>query len=255
LLSLDTWPCSVDTYQAACPENIASNFDLDQIFWRQQAFTFIQLEVVRREGFVMKKKSLIFSVATAKNFVFAAALSCGTLGTVALANAAVFDVSGSSTLPLGGTLTIDTTTGGVTGQDVTVPNPPNVGGVTFTGLTSSVSSGAGADWNITVESPPIPPVGEIYYVLMVLPVSSLVGYAGGNVSIAVLYDNVTGFEGQFASCGVPNGGACGSLTLETTPPSGTPLPAALPLFATGLGAMGLLGWRRKRRNAAALAAT
>jgi hypothetical protein len=33
----------------------------------------------------------------------------------------------------------------------------------------------------------------------------------------------------------------------------TPLPAALPLFATGLGALGLLGWRRKRK-AAALAA-
>jgi hypothetical protein len=29
----------------------------------------------------------------------------------------------------------------------------------------------------------------------------------------------------------------------------TPLPAALPLFATGLGALGLLGWRRKRRVA------
>ena len=28
----------------------------------------------------------------------------------------------------------------------------------------------------------------------------------------------------------------------------TPLPAALPLFATGLGALGLLGWRRKRSN-------
>jgi hypothetical protein len=27
----------------------------------------------------------------------------------------------------------------------------------------------------------------------------------------------------------------------------TPLPAAVPLFATGLGAMGLLGWRRKRK--------
>jgi hypothetical protein len=26
-----------------------------------------------------------------------------------------------------------------------------------------------------------------------------------------------------------------------------PLPAALPLFATGLGALGLLGWRRKRK--------
>jgi hypothetical protein len=34
----------------------------------------------------------------------------------------------------------------------------------------------------------------------------------------------------------------------------TPLPAALPLFATGLGAMGLFGWRRKRKNTAVLAA-
>jgi hypothetical protein len=33
----------------------------------------------------------------------------------------------------------------------------------------------------------------------------------------------------------------------------TPLPAALPLFATGLGALGLLGWRRKWKNTAALA--
>jgi hypothetical protein len=39
---------------------------------------------------------------------------------------------------------------------------------------------------------------------------------------------------------------------ETIPP--TPLPAALPLFASGLGVMGLFGWRRKRKNAAALAA-
>jgi hypothetical protein len=30
--------------------------------------------------------------------------------------------------------------------------------------------------------------------------------------------------------------------------SATPLPAALPLFATGLGALGLLGWRRKRKG-------
>jgi hypothetical protein len=34
----------------------------------------------------------------------------------------------------------------------------------------------------------------------------------------------------------------------------TPLPAALPLFASGLGALGLLGWRRKRKNTAAIAA-
>lgn len=34
----------------------------------------------------------------------------------------------------------------------------------------------------------------------------------------------------------------------------TPLPAALPLFAGGLGALGLLGWRRKRKNRTAIAA-
>jgi hypothetical protein len=34
----------------------------------------------------------------------------------------------------------------------------------------------------------------------------------------------------------------------------TPLPAALPLFASGLGALGLFGWRRKRKSAAAIAA-
>jgi len=36
--------------------------------------------------------------------------------------------------------------------------------------------------------------------------------------------------------------------------STTPLPAALPLFATGIGAMGLFGWRRKRKNTAVQAA-
>jgi hypothetical protein len=34
----------------------------------------------------------------------------------------------------------------------------------------------------------------------------------------------------------------------------TPLPAALPLFVTGLGALGLFGWRRKRRAAAIVVA-
>jgi hypothetical protein len=49
-----------------------------------------------------------------------------------------------------------------------------------------------------------------------------------------------------------NSGAPGTWSVSD-PPSATPLPAALPLFAGGLGALGLLGWRRKRK-AAALAA-
>jgi hypothetical protein len=44
-----------------------------------------------------------------------------------------------------------------------------------------------------------------------------------------------------------------SMWSVTDPPATTPLPAALPLFAGGLGTLGLLGWRRKRK-AAALAA-
>jgi hypothetical protein len=34
---------------------------------------------------------------------------------------------------------------------------------------------------------------------------------------------------------------------DAVPVSSTPLPTALPLFATGIGGLGLLGWRRKRK--------
>jgi hypothetical protein len=43
------------------------------------------------------------------------------------------------------------------------------------------------------------------------------------------------------------GGAYGNLQIETV--AATPLPAALPLFATGLGVIGLFGWRKKRKLA------
>ena len=43
------------------------------------------------------------------------------------------------------------------------------------------------------------------------------------------------------------------LTDPTFNVSQTPLPTALPLFVTGLGGLGLLGWRRKRKAAAAVA--
>jgi hypothetical protein len=47
-----------------------------------------------------------------------------------------------------------------------------------------------------------------------------------------------------------NVGSAGNyLAFDDLTTSATPLPAALPLFVGGLGALGLLGWRRKKKAA------
>jgi hypothetical protein len=46
----------------------------------------------------------------------------------------------------------------------------------------------------------------------------------------------------------------GDLLSQSIPVSSTPIPDALPLFATGVGLIGMLGWWRKRKGAAAIAA-
>jgi hypothetical protein len=62
-------------------------------------------------------------------------------------------------------------------------------------------------------------------------------------------DQYNAFNHNTPAAGFPTAGFW-TATFPTTV-SATPLPAALPLFATGLGALGLLGWRRKRKNATA----
>ena len=53
----------------------------------------------------------------------------------------------------------------------------------------------------------------------------------------------------------PGGTQTAVLTARVTdPPAATPLPAAFPLFASGLGGIGLLAWWRKRKSGAASAA-
>jgi hypothetical protein len=49
---------------------------------------------------------------------------------------------------------------------------------------------------------------------------------------------------------VGDGSFTGTMTPITTDASATPLPATLPLFASGFGVLGLFGWRRKRKAAA-----
>jgi hypothetical protein len=59
---------------------------------------------------------------------------------------------------------------------------------------------------------------------------------------------------SFLQCNFGNA-TCTSITSQSVDVSAaTTLPAALPLFASGLGAMGLFGWRRKRKGAATSAA-
>jgi hypothetical protein len=55
-----------------------------------------------------------------------------------------------------------------------------------------------------------------------------------------------------SQAGLSNASTGAGLSLEapTFTPVVTPLPGALPLFATGLVGLGLLGWRRKKKTAA-----
>ena len=151
---------------------------------------------------------------------------------------------------------------------------PSLG--TLTGLTATI--GGDVDWQVNFL--PISPIFDTLTVIFITPgvtgssqmqnafspgtvpvtvnltntLSSpnpfLADYEGtGKTFLQVEFDDVV-LSGNFVSS---TDGLSGSITYTYTP-AATPLPAALPMFATGLGGLGLLGWRRKRKNAAALAA-
>ncbi len=85
------------------------------------------------------------------------------------------------------------------------------------------------------------------------PVDYSLCLSTGNLAPGTVCQLTNGAEGSFLESNLGAGLVEGT-DLTFTPITSTPLPAALPLFATGLGALGLLGWRRKKKAATALAA-
>jgi len=67
------------------------------------------------------------------------------------------------------------------------------------------------------------------------------------------FGNIAETPGIWQDIGIQFGLAADSILVVSDGETLTPLPGALPLFASGLGALGLLGWRRKKK-AQALAA-
>ena len=158
---------------------------------------------------------------------------------------------------LSGTLTVDVTAGIVTATNLVVPGFSSFSNILhsyefFSGLwTMTIANASGSILDFTFAPSPLPspaPVtgsGQLFDLLAGI-------ILGGELYVACA-------EGSERCQGWPNwtgnfaeyfGGnpLRGTLTADLAE---TPLPAALPLFGSGLGAMGLLSWWRRRHLASA----
>ena len=111
---------------------------------------------------------------------------------------------------------------------------------------STPSDAVSVNWALTA--------GNTYYLLQTGGVNGLFGTFGftlpsdADIAIATTFNGDGGLNSIAAAiAGSDVGGYWGDFNNITTASATTPLPAALPLFATGLGGLGLLGWRRKRK--------
>ena len=156
--------------------------------------------------------------------------------------AAFTTVSGSYTTSMKVTGSIDLTSalGANFGPAIVTPNSFSFsdGLQTFTNATPSLSS------QFELATDPSGHITSFWDVAFSIP--SPFGTGFDEITVTSAGDNPQ----DFWTCGTYP--ACFSTAYVNTagswsgPVSAVPLPAALPLFATGLGALGLLGWRRKK---------
>jgi hypothetical protein len=127
-----------------------------------------------------------------------------------------------------GNFTFDTSTHNLTTWNITTSNGPAFSGFTYTPITSTV--GIVTDQVFALESSN----SELYFTFMTsLGTASAADYLATSISQPYEF---SGSQIRFVEAG-------SYITSDTA--SATPLPAALPLFATGLGVMGWLARRRK----------
>ena len=145
-----------------------------------------------------------------------------------------FDAAGT----ISGGFTYDTTTSAMTNIDVTVSGATGFDGTyTFTYVpwdnSSAVSFMYAAD-----------SASDNTFAMLFFELSGTLNGSPGEIGIS--YAQGFNLPGNCNSGGCQNYldfNVTGGLEIAATP-----LPAALPLFATGLGALGLVGWRRKRKR-------
>jgi hypothetical protein len=124
----------------------------------------------------------------------------------------------------------------------------NVGGSSFSGSGPVLANGQMVDFQLTRSAAGLFSIfvnGTL--ALSFLDSTSLTTFSGPNNVIYFFMDDFQSLANY------PNSPEAGSGLITFIEVTSTPLPAALPLFATGLAALGLLGWRRTRKSAALLA--
>ena len=148
-----------------------------------------------------------------------------------------FDDGGTAT----GTFSIDSATGLLTAYDITTTTGATLSGSVYDSTTSSISC-----QNCFLSNSFILNRTDLSFAISLSFNNPLITPGASLLILLAPSDFPSGsWECAGASCDLIRVAVSGEAT------SATPLPAALPLFATGIGALGLLGWRRKRRQLSA----